>query len=383
MNSSLGHEAHVIYNDHASLRTATNPPHLPQRMARWLSFFAESNFRVEYKPDKLKVLSDALPRRPDYELAHVSRVTTDLYDRIRLAYQEDENYTPLVQFLSDGKDAKVDRLSPRQRAQRHRYELGDGLLHYRTPEILLGLSFHLKYDILLEAHDAPISGHLGREKTYRAVSQTFWWPHMYKWMAHYVKTCEPCQRVKPSGHTSAPLQSLPVPADCWNSKSLDFVFGLPADDKGNTKGVWDALFHLLGTKLTMSTVDHPRTDGQTERANRVLEDTLRSICVEAPRSWPDKLPMVEFTLNNARRNGVDPDQTEEYSDKNGRENLSVFMVGDLVLLNTKNLPLTLVRSIGSNKLKHRFIGPVGVLGRHSAAYTIDLVKSMATSPTYF
>ncbi|POM74747.1 Pol protein [Phytophthora palmivora] len=135
--------------------------------------------------------------------------------------------------------------------------------------------------------------------------------------------------------------------------SLDFVFCLPADDKGNTgilvfvcclsemvdlapvrdkvtgkqaaqlflDGVfrchglpetivsdrdprftgafWDTLFQLLGTKLTMSTADHPQTDGQTERTNRVHEDTLRSACAEAPRSWPDQLPMVEFALNNA------------------------------------------------------------------------------------
>ncbi|POM65859.1 Pol protein [Phytophthora palmivora] len=113
--------------------------------------------------------------------------------------------------------------------------------------------------------------------------------------------------------------------------SLDFVFGLPADDRGNTGilvfvcrlskmvhlapsrietlvsdrdprftgAFWDTLFQLLGTKLTMSTADHPQTDGQTERVNRVLEDTLRSICAEAPRSWSDQLPMVEFALNNA------------------------------------------------------------------------------------
>ncbi|POM81047.1 LOW QUALITY PROTEIN: Inositol-3-phosphate synthase [Phytophthora palmivora] len=48
-------------------------------------------------------------------------------------------------------------------------------------------------------------------------------------MSRHVK-----HRVKPSGHASAPLQSLPVPAGCWKSMSLDFVFGLPADDKGNT-----------------------------------------------------------------------------------------------------------------------------------------------------
>ncbi|POM60905.1 Pol protein [Phytophthora palmivora] len=191
-----------------------------------------------------------------------------------------------------------------------------------------------------------MSGHLGREKTYQAVSQTFWWPRVYKWVAHYAKPCETCQRVKPSGHASAPLQSLPVPADSWKSMSLDFVFGLPADDrpaddKGNTGilvfvcrlskrvhlaplfldsvfryhglpetivsdrdprftgAFWDTLFQLLGTKLTMSTADHPQTDGQTECVNRVLEDTLRSICAEAPRSWSDQLPMVEFALNNA------------------------------------------------------------------------------------
>ncbi|POM73439.1 LOW QUALITY PROTEIN: Pol protein [Phytophthora palmivora] len=66
----LGTRPFVIYTANASLRTATNSPHLSQRMARWLSFFAEYNFRVEYKPGKLNVLADALSRRPDYELAH-------------------------------------------------------------------------------------------------------------------------------------------------------------------------------------------------------------------------------------------------------------------------------------------------------------------------
>ncbi|POM63906.1 LOW QUALITY PROTEIN: Pol protein, partial [Phytophthora palmivora] len=295
-------------------------------------------------PGKLNVLADALSHRPDYELAHISRVTTDLYDRIRIAYQG--GYTPLVRFLSYDKDAKVDRLSPQQRVQLHRYELVDGLLHYRVdpgdpPRVVVPNDEDLKYDILLVAHDAQISGHLGREKTYQMVSQTFWWPRMYMWVAHYVKTCE--HRVKPLGHASAPLQSLPVPADCRKSMSLDFVFGLPADDKGNTGilvfvcrlskmvhlapvrdkvtgkqaaqlfldsefryhglpetivtdrdprftgALWYTLFQLLGTKLTMSTADHPQTDGQTERVNRS----------KAPRSWSDQLPMVEFALNNA------------------------------------------------------------------------------------
>ena len=40
---------------------------------------------------------------------------------------------------------------------------------------------------------------------------------------------------------------------------------------------WCAVFKVLGTRLGMSTADHPKTDGQTERVNRVVEDILRGI----------------------------------------------------------------------------------------------------------
>ena len=63
----LGEQTFVIYTDHASLRTATKGPHLSQRMARWLSFFAEYNFVVLYKSGKNNILADALSRRPDYD----------------------------------------------------------------------------------------------------------------------------------------------------------------------------------------------------------------------------------------------------------------------------------------------------------------------------
>ncbi|POM72459.1 Pol protein [Phytophthora palmivora] len=216
MNAPFGPKALCDYTNHASLRTATNSPHISQRMAGWLSFFAEYIFGIEYKPGKLNVLADGLSRRPGYGLPHIRGDMTDLYDRIRLAYQGDENYTSLVRFLPEDK-GKVDRLSPRQRARPHRYELADGLLRYRVdpldlPRVAALNNEDMKYDILLEAHDAPVSGHLGRERIYQAVPQTLWWPRTYKWVVHYVKTCETCQRMKPLDHASAPLHILLVPS---------------------------------------------------------------------------------------------------------------------------------------------------------------------------
>ena len=71
----LGTEPFVVYTDHASLRTAINSPHLSPRMARWVTFFSEFNFKVEYKPGKSNVLADALSRRPDFEARHQESVS--------------------------------------------------------------------------------------------------------------------------------------------------------------------------------------------------------------------------------------------------------------------------------------------------------------------
>ena len=68
----LGDRPFVVYTDHASLRTAVDSPHLSQRMARWLSFFAEYNFSVEYKPGRLNVVAP-----PDFESAAQSNSGVD------------------------------------------------------------------------------------------------------------------------------------------------------------------------------------------------------------------------------------------------------------------------------------------------------------------
>ena len=233
----LGAAPFVVYTDHASLRTATNSPHLSQRMARWLSFFAEYNFTVEYKPGKLNVLADALSRRPDYELSHVVSLESSLLSKIRTAYQADEPCAQLLRHFSGAESQE--KLSARTRSRLHRYSVADGVLYFSTadgdvPRVVVPHDDDVKHAIMFESHDSPVNGHLGREKTYALVSDTYWWPHMYKWVAKYVKTCEVCQRVKPSAHSAAPLMSLPVPADCWKSVSLDFIFGYPKDKHGRT-----------------------------------------------------------------------------------------------------------------------------------------------------
>jgi len=87
---------------------------------------------------------------------------------------------------------------------------------------------------------------------------------------------------------------------------VDTVFrlhGMPEDfvsdrDPKCTSAFWVETFRLLGTSLNYSTADHPQSDGQTERVNRVLLDILRSYATTFPH-WSDFLLMVEFAINNA------------------------------------------------------------------------------------
>ena len=145
-------------------------------MARWLSFFAEYKFEVKYKPGKQNALADALSRRPDYELAHVTTLSSSVIDLIRAAYAKDAHCVALLRALWRGEFPDSDiQLSARLRARLHRYTIDQGLLCYCTdvedsPRIVVPHNDELKYRILYEAHDTELSVHLGREKTYHSVS---------------------------------------------------------------------------------------------------------------------------------------------------------------------------------------------------------------------
>ncbi|GMF50658.1 unnamed protein product [Phytophthora fragariaefolia] len=344
----LGKKPFVIYTDHTSLRTATSSPHLSQRMARWLSFFAEYNFTVEYKPGKQNVLADALSRRPDYELAHLAYLESPLYELIRDSYAGDGDLAGLVEALSV--PSKTVGLTARQRSCLHRYSVVEGLLYYQVdvddePQLVVPDDEDLRYLVHYEAHDTPLSGHLGREKAYTSVARNFWWPHM----------------------------------------------------------------------LDMSTADHPQTDGQTERVNRVLEDVLRSVCAAEPTKWSTLLPQVEFALNNAVHsstgftpfyvNGLRHPRTPltllSASNLDGgeanaeaprglqglrtpvkRNMLSFIETGEPVRQRVRD---AMAAAQDTQKEPSDHHGPATSLRGtvHGHAYTLNLPSSMATHPTFY
>jgi transposase InsO family protein len=63
---------------------------------------------------------------------------------------------------------------------------------------------------------------------------------------------------------------------------------------------WQELHRLVQTKLAMSSSFHPQTNGQTERANRTLEEMLRHYVSYRQDDWCEKLAYLEFAYNRAK-----------------------------------------------------------------------------------
>ena len=100
------------------------------------------------------MLADALSRRPDYELAHVTTLSSPIEELIRVEYPRDSQSVALFYALGSEKYKDSDsQLSERLRASLHRYSIDNGHSFYRTDvadiaSIVVPHNEDLKYRIL-------------------------------------------------------------------------------------------------------------------------------------------------------------------------------------------------------------------------------------------
>ncbi len=216
----------------------------------------------------------------------------------------------------------------------------------------------LRRRLVMEAHAAPFAGHVGERRTLERLRRHFFWPSMAgdvaRWCAPTVDGCRQCAVNKPPSRAARGVFSPnEVPLHRWEVVTMDFMTGIPATAAGHDclmivvdrltkrvvliptiKGVdgrqaarlfvervfrehgmpraiisdrdpkftavfWRALHDILGTRLKMSTADHPQTDGQSERGLRTAQQMLRALVDEQGADWDRHLWAAEFAYNDA------------------------------------------------------------------------------------
>ena len=339
--------------------------------------------------------------------------------------------------------------------------------------------------LVSEFHSVPYAAHPGVQRTIGKVRTYFWWKGMSGDIREFVESCPTCQLEK-TDHTlqKGSLQSLTIPAAKWQEVSIDFITDLPAEgdaedsimtvvdratkmvhlipcrkttiageaarlywqhvvklhgvpqaihtDRGAqfTGRWWREIWALLGTKLKFGTAYHPQSQGQVERMNAVISQTLCCLLSDVPdlNRWHEFLPTVEMVMNSLpnRSTGyspfflmyghhpVLPVELLKGDESTNMETLSKFLertqkvwrraqvqmdkavamqqsyynkkhrdiqfgVGDLVLLSTQNLRLKGI----PHKLQRKFCGPYKILEKiGTQAYRLKLPDSWRIHPVF-
>ena len=416
--------------------------------------------------------SDSFPPPPPSLLNAVTSLLIDIHE----SYRRDPAYLALL------------RKSPSALAKLSLRAVRSHLYYKDTTRLYIPNDLALKTRILQECHDAAAAGHLGKDKTVEQVTRRFYWPRMYEEIGQYVSSCDSCQRNKPSNQSTPGLSlPLPIPDRPWQQVSLDLITQLPRSRRGHdaivvfvdkltkmvhyvpttttvtapelarlflrevvrhhgvpesilsdrdprfTAHFWRHFWNCLGTKLTMSTAFHPQTDGQTERANRTLEEGLRHYVNSRQTDWDDHLETQELAVNNSKhastgftpfflnygqeiqlpldqalqRANLNPNpdsadrikilhQTHELAKKNllkaqerqshyadqRRRDVS-FKVGDKVLLSTEHLTLVGRHSKLTPKFLYKYIGPFKITSvKNNNAYELELPPTWSIHPVF-
>lgn len=351
-----------VVTDHHALCWLSSLKDPSGRLGRWMLRLQEYDYTVLYKSGKKHGDADSLSRcpLPDLPLTDTSDVEDPLFilplSLHSVASQQIlDPYTSRILNHLNGTHTSSNRAFLRSV---HHFQIRDGLLYRRNylPQgnrWLLCIPQELRGDVLRSLHSEPTSGHAGFLKTYRRISQRYFWPRLYRSVQSFVQSCPDCQRHKrPPQSPTGLLQPLPCPERPFQRVGIDLIGPLHASASGNRwilvasdhltryaetcalpNATADHIAHFFLTNILLrhgapqtllsdrgrvflstlvqellqacnvihrtTPAYHPQTNGLTEKLNRTLVDMLAMYTDLHQTNWDKVLPFITFAYNTS------------------------------------------------------------------------------------
>lgn len=234
---------------------------------------------------------------------------------------------------------------------------------YRPPDLSVDDDYGVLYqvvvpepyrqEILRLAHETPLAGHLGKNKTANKILQHFYWPGVWNDVSNFCKTCHTCQVVgKPNQVIpKAPLHPIPAFGEPFSRVLIDCVGPLPKTRAGNQylltimctstrfpeavplrnikaktivkalikfftlvglprsiqsdqgsnfmSGLFQQIMHELQITQYKSTAYHPESQGAIERFHQTLKNMIRTNCFDTNKDWDEGIPLLLFAVRES------------------------------------------------------------------------------------
>ena len=175
-----------------------NPSDMSNRQKRWLEFLNQFNLKILWTQGKNLSMADALSRSVEYSVNFFGQNIC-----WRTEQMKDPQLRLIIEALYSG--CKVNEKLPDW--WKNCYLSKDDTLMMkdddkiykrmnRFKEIVI-VPEHLRTSLIWEAHREFPYGHYGIRATTSCIQQSYYWPNIKKDVTEIIRTCEPCQKMKP------------------------------------------------------------------------------------------------------------------------------------------------------------------------------------------